>query len=80
MKCVVDRYKWHRPFEMATTVYEREICDAESGNRTRATLEGGEFSHHCAIPASQNSNGQGGFKSVFKSVQNSGDLLHISYT
>ena len=25
-------------------------CDAESGNRTRATLVGGECSHHCAIP------------------------------
>ena len=31
--------------------------DAGSGNRTRATLVGGECSHHCAIPAptSQNS-------------------------
>ena len=26
VKCVVDRYKWHRPFQIATTVYEREIC------------------------------------------------------
>ena len=25
--------------------------DAGSGNRTRATLVGGERSHHCAIPA-----------------------------
>ena len=25
--------------------------DAETGNRTRATLVGGERSHHCAIPA-----------------------------
>ena len=25
--------------------------DAESGNRIRATLVGGECSHHCAIPA-----------------------------
>ena len=25
--------------------------DAEPGNRTRATLVGGECSHHCAIPA-----------------------------
>ena len=25
--------------------------DAESGNRARATLVGGERSHHCAIPA-----------------------------
>ena len=25
--------------------------DVESGNRTRATLVGGECSHHCAIPA-----------------------------
>ena len=25
--------------------------DAKSGNRTRATLVGGECSHHCAIPA-----------------------------
>ena len=24
--------------------------DAESGNQTRATLVGGECSHHCAIP------------------------------
>ena len=27
--------------------------DAKSGNRTRATLVGGECSHHCAIPAPQ---------------------------
>ena len=27
--------------------------DAETGNRTRATLVGGESSHHCAIPAPQ---------------------------
>ena len=25
--------------------------DAETGNQTQATLVGGEFSHHCAIPA-----------------------------
>ena len=25
--------------------------DAETGNRTRATLVGGECSHHCATPA-----------------------------
>ena len=25
--------------------------DAKSGNRTRATMVGGECSHHCAIPA-----------------------------
>jgi len=25
--------------------------DIESGNRTQATLVGGECSHHCAIPA-----------------------------
>ena len=25
--------------------------DNESGNRTRATLVGGECSHHCTIPA-----------------------------
>ena len=25
----------------------------QSGNRTRATLVGGECSHHCAIPASE---------------------------
>ena len=45
--------KWQRPFQMATTVYEREISDAESGNRTRVTLVGGDSgdcSHHCAIP------------------------------
>ena len=23
--------KWHRPFQMATTVYEREICNADFG-------------------------------------------------
>ncbi|PFX11248.1 Deleted in malignant brain tumors 1 protein, partial [Stylophora pistillata] len=28
-------------------------CDARSGNRTRATVVGGECSHHCAIPAPQ---------------------------
>ena len=27
------------------------VYDAESGNQTRATLVGGECSHHCAIPA-----------------------------
>ena len=27
--------------------------DAETGNRTRAILVGGECSHHCAIPASK---------------------------
>ena len=26
VKCVVDRYQWHRPFQMATTVYKRESC------------------------------------------------------
>ena len=26
-------------------------CDAGSGNQTRATVVGGERSHHCAIPA-----------------------------
>ena len=31
----------------------------ESGNRTRATLVGGECSHHCAIPAPQQGLGQG---------------------
>ena len=30
--------------------------DAESGNRTRATLVGGECSHHCAIPAPRGGN------------------------
>ena len=29
----------------------RTTYDAESGNRTRATLVGGECSHDCAIPA-----------------------------
>ena len=29
----------------------RPTYDAGSGNRTRATLAGGERSHHCAIPA-----------------------------
>ena len=23
--------KWHRPFQMATTVYEREICGGDGG-------------------------------------------------
>ena len=26
-------------------------CDAGSGTRTRATVVGGEYSHHCVIPA-----------------------------
>ena len=26
-------------------------CGVNSGNRTRGTLMGGEWSHHCAIPA-----------------------------
>ena len=38
--------------------------DAKSGNRTRATLVGGECSHHCAIPAPS------------KSLQTLGDI-HI---
>ena len=25
--------KWHRPFQMATTVYEREICDGDGKNK-----------------------------------------------
>ena len=29
--------------------------DAESGNQTRATLVGGESSHHCAIPTPRKS-------------------------
>ena len=28
--------------------------DAGSGNRTRVTLVGGEYSHHCTIPAPHN--------------------------
>ena len=42
--------KWHRPFQMATTVYEREIC-VDARIRTRATLVRGECSHHCATLA-----------------------------
>ena len=42
MKCVVDRYKWHRPFQMATTVYEREICCADlGGTKGKCLLTGG---------------------------------------
>ena len=38
--------------------------DAESGNRTRATLVRGERSHHCAIPAplTRHLNGQGRYR------------------
>ena len=30
--------KWHRPFQMATTVYEREICDGDQTGRTSVEL------------------------------------------
>ena len=33
--------------------------EAESGNLTRATLVGGECSHHCPIPAPHGSNERG---------------------
>ena len=34
-----------------TTIETQPTYDAETGNRTRATLVGSERSHHCAIPA-----------------------------
>ena len=33
------------------TLFSQPTYDAEFWNRTRATLVGGECSHHCAIPA-----------------------------
>ena len=49
---------WGEPGEKhlgarARTNKTQPTSDAESGNRTRATLVGGECSHHCAIPAPQ---------------------------
>ena len=30
--------KWHRPFQMATTVYEREICVSDTSKSIGASL------------------------------------------
>ena len=35
MKCVVDRYKWHRPFQMATTVLRNGNDRLRKGNLPR---------------------------------------------
>ena len=35
MKCVVDRYKWHRPFQMATTVLRNGNDRLRKGNLRR---------------------------------------------
>ena len=40
-----------KPVALEFQVELEPTYDAESGNRTRATLVGGERSHHCAIPA-----------------------------
>ena len=39
--------------EKRTNTGAHPTYDAESGNRTRATLEGGECSHHCVTLAPQ---------------------------
>ena len=39
--------------------------DAESGNRTRATLVGGERSHHCAIHAPSQAGWPAGKRTVY---------------
>ena len=35
MKCVVDRYKWHRPFQMTTTVLRNGNDRLRKGNLRR---------------------------------------------
>ena len=46
--------------------------DAESGNRTQATMVGGECSHHCAIPALHRSVCESKFKIIhFRGVKES---------
>ena len=35
VKCVVDRYKWHRPFQMATTVLTNGNDRLRKGNLRR---------------------------------------------
>ena len=40
------------PTIIIIVIKTQPISDAESGNRTRATLVGGKCSHNCAIPAS----------------------------
>ena len=35
VKCVVDRYKWHRPFQMATTVLRNGKDRLRKGNLPR---------------------------------------------
>ena len=41
MKCVVDRYKWHRPFPMATTVLRNGNDRLRKGNLPRRKLKKG---------------------------------------
>ena len=48
--------------------------DAESGNRTRATLVGGECSHRCAIPASPK--GQGAKHLPVEVADKQGSVIH----
>ena len=48
-----NRSTGEKPSEQGTGTNNKlnpATCDAEIGNRTRAALEGGECSHHCAIP------------------------------
>ena len=42
-----------KPSEQGREPTTNSTNDAESRNRIRATLVGGECSHHCAIPAPQ---------------------------
>ena len=43
-----EKNPWSRDENQQQT---QPTYDPETGNRTRATLVGGECSHHCAIPA-----------------------------
>ena len=43
-----EKNPWSREEKQQQT---QPTCDAGSGNRTRATMVGGEYSHHYTIPA-----------------------------
>ena len=55
-------------------------CDAGSGNRTRATVVGGECSHHCAIPVPvQEKSSRCQAQPAFGGVRNGIFLVRIRY-
>ena len=55
MKCVVDRYKWHRPFQMATTVLRNGNDRLRKGNLPRRShapqfIQIDEMIESCNVP------------------------------